>query len=440
MGNVSSSDSEEEAPSPPSVVARGRRHQQPAKESSHQHHHPAVPVAGATVAVGKNQAKKRALRSLSPNRTAVRGDAKKPTTAKSRPQRSRVILPSHAPPAAKEEAGEESKTKVPVLPTKKKQSTWNARYRELVRFKRDHGHCRVPQIGHEVLQKWLYEQKRRREGPFQGQPQLSQAEFDKLEAVGITWTYRKTWKQNLEHLVRFQQIHGHCEVPTTNADLQPLAEWVNVQKHRRVGTYKKQSQLTLDMIAKLDAIGFEWGLPEDDDDDDDDKEQDRTSETVNASPVRLKSSSRSRAVKHSGTGSSRQNSRPTTQAKKKARTMGIAKSDDDEEDLGFACKVHWMESSDGTTTSEVGFILLPSRAFTTFADARQCIGDILVDTEESSDWVFHLPVLGAVSKKQETALGSMWNFLKKADPMGNENFTCEGDAKVIVAKREPVLL
>jgi len=62
--------------------------------------------------------------------------------------------------------------------------------------------------------------------------------------------------------------------------------------------------------------------------------------------------------------------------------------------------------------------------YSTFADARRQIQDIISDDEV--DWVFKLSSLGIISKKQEASL--------KRNPV--ENCTAKGDPQVFLVKRE----
>ena len=93
-----------------------------------------------------------------------------------------------------------------------------------------------------------------------------------------------------------------------------------------------------------------------------------------------------------------------------------------------------MSTTPSITSKEIGFVVMPSRASSTFADARPQIAQIVLD-QAGGDWVYFVPKLGAVSKTQEVSLGSMWDFLEKAmDPIGS--ITHEGDPMIYIAKRD----
>lgn len=70
-------------------------------------------------------------------------------------------------------------------------------------------------------------------------------------------------------------------------------------------------------------------------------------------------------------------------------------------------------STNESNVISLGFVKLPSRKTSTFADARKVIEDELVPDAISVDaiWKFFIPNLGPVSWKQEATLGPMRPFL-----------------------------
>lgn len=82
------------------------------------------------------------------------------------------------------------------------------------------------------------------------------------------------------------------------------------------------------------------------------------------------------------------------------------------EDSVLFCRVV-LEKEDGTHERDIGFIKLPSRINSTFADARRAIlADLIPDNlEPSMHWRFMVHQLGPVSHKQEFNLGPMFPFL-----------------------------
>ena len=64
---------------------------------------------------------------------------------------------------------------------------WNDRYEELKAHKDKHGNTIVGKKENQPLYHWLYKQKRLKNGPYSGSPQLTKNQIDKLTALGINW-------------------------------------------------------------------------------------------------------------------------------------------------------------------------------------------------------------------------------------------------------------
>jgi hypothetical protein len=66
---------------------------------------------------------------------------------------------------------------------------------------------------------------------------------------------RPIWEQRLKELEAFKKEHGHCNVPSRYSPNQPLATWVANVRHR-----KKSGKHALELIRRLDGLGFIWRL------------------------------------------------------------------------------------------------------------------------------------------------------------------------------------
>lgn len=93
--------------------------------------------------------------------------------------------------------------------------------------------------------------------------------------------------------------------------------------------------------------------------------------------------------------------------------------DSSTEDASFCCKI-FSQSGRSEGTTGIGFIRLPSRTKSSFADARKMIQRDLASEHDwlQRDWRFYIPTLGPVSKKQETGLGPMFPLLSQESPSG----------------------
>ena len=130
---------------------------------------------------------------------------------------------------------------------------WNAMFRALEAFRREHGHCRVqanctknPQLG-----RWVAMQRyRRRIG------ELQQEYIEQLDKLGFVWSPTDiVWNQMFEKLLRFKKRKGHCDVPSVWSEDPQLASWVANQRHR-----KKAGSLLPDRVKKLEDLGFVWAV------------------------------------------------------------------------------------------------------------------------------------------------------------------------------------
>jgi hypothetical protein len=131
------------------------------------------------------------------------------------------------------------------------ESSWDVNFGKLVKFKEEHGHCRVPakykpdiQLGH-----WIYVQRQ-----VYSKGKLSTDRITQLEALNFEWDLLAAdWELNFSNLQFFKAINGHCRVLRNYNDIPQLALWVNRQRHGY-----SQGKISTDRIARLEALGFEW--------------------------------------------------------------------------------------------------------------------------------------------------------------------------------------
>eukprot|EP00986_Skeletonema_menzelii_P009547 scaffold4365_cov147-Skeletonema_menzelii.AAC.15 len=102
-------------------------------------------------------------------------------------------------------------------------TSWDRKFDELLDFKKQHGHCRVPQH-------------------YAPNPELG------------TFV-------NKEELIQYKAKFGNCHVPTKFKENKTLGRWVSQQR----AEYKKfckgeKSSLTTERIIRLSSIGFAWWL------------------------------------------------------------------------------------------------------------------------------------------------------------------------------------
>ncbi len=134
-----------------------------------------------------------------------------------------------------------------------KQARWDDMYGQLLAFREQYGHCRVPSSYtlNKPLAKWVARQRE------QGATMLP-ARKARLEALGFLWKEdlvaldEEAWHEKYEQLCAFHQTHGHFRVPAGEKQYRSLRIWVD---HQRKG----QQSLPPDRQRQLDGIGFPWG-------------------------------------------------------------------------------------------------------------------------------------------------------------------------------------
>jgi hypothetical protein len=126
---------------------------------------------------------------------------------------------------------------------------WERRYRELIDFRKENGHCDVSQL-QRGLGPWLSAQRvMYRNGT------LPQGRFQLLDELGVDWRpqqrLKQRWATHLAELEAFRERHGHCNVSRRTHP--KLGIWVSAQR-----TARRKGLLCAERVAKLNAIGFQW--------------------------------------------------------------------------------------------------------------------------------------------------------------------------------------
>eukprot|EP00980_Cylindrotheca_fusiformis_P029472 scaffold23479_cov143-Cylindrotheca_fusiformis.AAC.22 len=136
---------------------------------------------------------------------------------------------------------------------------WNQHYNELVAFKEEHGHCRVPQKCEQkgTLSQWVKRQRYHRKH----KPDIiSEDRIRKLDEIGFVWDAQElVWQTRFAELLEFKQNHGHCSVSYKYPHNQKLATWVKCQRRQyQLLQAGKQSHMTSKRVRLLEEAGFVW--------------------------------------------------------------------------------------------------------------------------------------------------------------------------------------
>lgn len=81
--------------------------------------------------------------------------------------------------------------------------------------------------------------------------------IERLEAIGFCWSLRKAlWESRYDELIRYKELHGHCQVLNGDAEYYQLSLWVTVQRREY-----RAGKMGQERILQLNAIGFDWSPP-----------------------------------------------------------------------------------------------------------------------------------------------------------------------------------
>merc|ERR1719223_646061 len=117
------------------------------------------------------------------------------------------------------------------------QGIWDDRFQQLVAYKEEFGHCKVPskQTKYKSLRNWLGKQreayKMHKKDPSKGGSHAKER-FNKLQLIGVPLDpFSTNWDSRFQELVLFRNQFGHCKVPQQgNSSFTRLGQWLGRQK------------------------------------------------------------------------------------------------------------------------------------------------------------------------------------------------------------------
>lgn len=127
---------------------------------------------------------------------------------------------------------------------------WLNKFKELEVYKKDFGHCKVPQRYplDQPLANWVNKQR-------MGKRKGLSAEKEKLlDSLGFTWRVQRypQWSDKFKELKAYKKEFGHCRVPPMYPLNEPLANWVISQR--------AQKGESLERTKLLDDLDFVWSV------------------------------------------------------------------------------------------------------------------------------------------------------------------------------------
>jgi Helicase associated domain len=136
-------------------------------------------------------------------------------------------------------------------------------YQRLVKYKQEHGDCRVPRDWKgkkPYLGRWVGKQREMYRKRLLREDRLIQ-----LEEIEFTWKLRnrvgrpnhERWYEWYDMLLAFREEHGHCNVPAPYEKDRSFSHWVVSQRKQQM-----HGLLLEDREQRLDEIGFTWSFEE----------------------------------------------------------------------------------------------------------------------------------------------------------------------------------
>ena len=91
---------------------------------------------------------------------------------------------------------------------------------------------------------------------------LTDAQIEKLEALGVDWTNRndRKWQTAYEAAVKYHAAHGNLDVPIEYIDEDGilLGKWVSRQRYAWQNPERSSARVTPERKALLDELGMNW--------------------------------------------------------------------------------------------------------------------------------------------------------------------------------------
>ncbi|WP_342429332.1 Helicase associated domain protein [Neobacillus sp. FSL H8-0543] len=125
---------------------------------------------------------------------------------------------------------------------------WNNNYEQLVAFKKEFGHCNIPQRDKNGLGLWVHSQRQQKK-----QGNLPAEQIEKLDRLNFDWDPLETnWNNMFKELEGYIQKKGNCFVPRSG-EYKVLSIWATRQRKEYIkGTLSKER------IELLNSINFDW--------------------------------------------------------------------------------------------------------------------------------------------------------------------------------------
>ncbi len=150
------------------------------------------------------------------------------------------------------------------------EAKWELRCAQARTYFEKHGNLNIPSSYRTedgfLLGMWVSGQRKARTGEGKRKP-LSQAQIDKLTAIGMVWdgTFDAQWQSAYARAEEYYRQNGNLNIPYVycTADGYKLGQWLSRQKSARKSPGKRSNcVMTPERIQKLERIGVVWDASE----------------------------------------------------------------------------------------------------------------------------------------------------------------------------------
>lgn len=131
---------------------------------------------------------------------------------------------------------------------------WEENWQSLLRFIKEHGHCRVvPSLvggtRYPGLLRWV-----RRQREMKVANQVREDRASRLESVGFEWaTFHRPWESKYAALIAYQGNYGKGTFPDSGSPEMTLVVWLERQRRKyRHGTLHRER------VRRLEKLGMDW--------------------------------------------------------------------------------------------------------------------------------------------------------------------------------------
>mmetsp|Transcript_15086 Transcript_15086/g.36934 ORF Transcript_15086/g.36934 Transcript_15086/m.36934 type:complete len:485 (-) Transcript_15086:839-2293(-) len=142
---------------------------------------------------------------------------------------------------------------------------WSQKFQELLKFRKENGHCQVPHTWppNPQLARWVkrqrYQFKLRCEGKLST---MTEDRIQLLDEAGFVWdSHAAAWQEKYEELKDYVNKHKTFNMGSSYATHPQLATWVKCQRRQyKLLMAGEESNMTPERKDLLEKLGFLWGV------------------------------------------------------------------------------------------------------------------------------------------------------------------------------------